>query len=158
MSAATSSSRAPLLYVEDEENDVLFMRRALARAGADCDLRSVGDGDQAIAYLSDQSSEPRPPRPRLILLDLNLPGRSGFEVLAWCRAQPGLQGIPIVVISSSGRPEDRDKARGLGADHYYSKPTSTRLLAEIAGELRTRWLSPTDAPEPDAPGPPPVAP
>ncbi len=149
MSAAPSSSPATLLYVEDEDNDVLFMRRALTRAGAGCELRSVSDGDQAIAYLSapptdaganDATGAPPAPLPRLILLDLNLPGRSGFEVLEWCRAQPRLHTVPIVVISSSGRPEDRERARRLGANDYFSKPNSTSQLTEIAGQLRSRWL------------------
>jgi CheY-like chemotaxis protein len=139
--ASAASAALALLYVEDEENDVLFMRRALARAGASCELRSVGDGESAMAYLGGRPPYAEAPRPRLVLLDLNLPGRSGFEVLEWCRAQPALRGLPIVVISSSGRPEDREKARLLGADDYFLKPTSTAHLVEIARTVRQRWLA-----------------
>ncbi len=138
--APPASAALALLYVEDEENDVLFMRRALARAGATCEMRSVGDGEAAIAYLGALPPYAEAPRPRLVLLDLNLPGLSGFEVLAWCRAQPALRDLPIVVISSSGRPEDREKARQLGADDYFLKPTSTAHLADIAQAVRRRWL------------------
>jgi CheY-like chemotaxis protein len=74
-------AKAVVLYVEDEEYDVLFMRRAFEKAGGGHDLHVVIDGQKAIDYLSDASQ----PRPDLVLLDLNLPLISGFEVLDWMR-------------------------------------------------------------------------
>jgi CheY-like chemotaxis protein len=149
--AQPSASRPlTLLYVEDEENDVLFMRRAIDRAGLALDLRNACDGDKAVDYLAASPHEERP-LPALVLLDLNLPARSGFEVLEWIRGRPELRGLPVVVISSSGRPEDRARARALGADDYVVKPTSPMLLVDIIGELWTRWLAPRDgagAPKP----------
>lgn len=147
---ASSTPQAALLYVEDEENDVLFMRRALARAGLALDFQSVCDGDKAVAYLAGEGAYADRPRPRLVLLDLNLPARSGFEVLEWIGQQPALRDIPVVVFSSSGRPEDRERARALGASDYMLKPTSTLLLVDIARTLWARWLSP-DAPAAAAP-------
>lgn len=133
--------RAPtLLYVEDEENDVLFMRRALARAGVRVDFQTVCDGDKAVIWLAAGPPYCGRPPPRLVLLDLNLPARSGFEVLEWLREQPTLRHIPVVVFSSSGRPEDREKARRLGASDYILKPTSTLSLVDIARDLQARWL------------------
>src|SRR6476620_10545610 len=81
----------PILYVEDEENDVLFMRRALAESGIPNPLHVVPDGKQAIAYLRDATDENHP---CFVLLDLNLPLASGFEVLAWIRQQPNLRDLP----------------------------------------------------------------
>ena len=142
ISPDTSGPESPtLLYVEDEENDVLFMRRALARAGVSVRFETVGDGDRALAWLEGREPYAGRVLPRLILLDLNLPARSGFEVLEWLRGQPALGDIPVVVFSSSGRPEDREKARRLGASDYILKPTSTVRLIDIARELHARWLA-----------------
>lgn len=142
--AATAPAEPPrLLYVEDEENDLLFLRRAFARAELPVQLDVVTDGDQAVAFL-----EARPPHtarvlPRLVLLDLNLPARSGFEVLEWLRAQPALADLPVVVFSSSGRPEDRERARTLGADDYQLKPAASLELVSLVRQLHAAWLSPS---------------
>ncbi len=125
-----------LLYVEDEENDVLFMRRAINRAGVALRFRSVCDGDKAVDCLASEAP------PDLVLLDLNLPARSGFEVLDWIRAQPRLRALPVVILSSSGRIEDRERARSLGADDYVIKPSSPLRLVDTIGELWQHWLVP----------------
>lgn len=140
---------ADVLYVEDEENDVLFMGRALARAGLAVDLRTVCDGDKALAYLKEEPPYAGRPLPRLILLDLNLPARSGFEVLEWIRARPALNDIPVVVLSSSGRPEDRERAQRLGATAYFAKPAAMLRLVDVARELGSRWLAPESRSESD---------
>lgn len=140
-----SDGRATLLYVEDEENDVLFMRRALIRAGIRVNFQTAADGDQAIAYLAGEDPHTGRAVPDLVLLDLNLPARSGFEVLHWLRHQPGLRNIPVVVLSSSGRGEDRERARLLGANDYLIKPNSPLRLIDIATELWRRWLAPRAA-------------
>lgn len=140
-STSTCPELPTLLYVEDEDNDVLFMRRALERAGVSVDLQTVCDGDKALAWLSAQEPYGARSLPSLVLLDLNLPARSGFEVLEWLRCQPPLRHIPVVIFSSSGRPEDREKARLLGASDYILKPTSTLRLVDIARDLNTRWLA-----------------
>jgi Response regulators consisting of a CheY-like receiver domain and a winged-helix DNA-binding domain len=135
---------ASLLYVEDEDNDVLFMRRALDRAGLPLEFHTVCDGDKAVAFLSGEAPHAWRALPDLVLLDLNLPVRSGFEVLEWIRRHPApaLCSRPVAVISSSGRHEDRERARRLGADDYIVKPTSPTQLLEILLALWARWLSP----------------
>jgi CheY-like chemotaxis protein len=152
MTTAPSASSPPavLLYIEDEENDVLFLRRAFSRAGAVVELHALCDGEKAIAFLANQPPYEGRPAPRLIVLDLNLPARSGFEVLEWVRGQPALQAVPVVILSSSGRPEDRRRAETLGVSDYFLKPTSSARLGQIAQTLWTRWL----APSPPAPPPP----
>lgn len=140
--APATPGSASLLYVEDEDNDVLFMQRALARASIVLDFNTACDGDKAVAYLAGDAPHASRADPDLILLDLNLPARSGFEVLEWLRQQPSLREIPVVVISSSGRVEDRERAKSLGADDYMIKPASPLLLVEVARELWIRWLSP----------------
>lgn len=141
-----------VLYVEDEENDVLFMRRAISRAGLTLDLHTACDGDKAVDYLAAARPHENRPTPDLVLLDLNLPARSGFEVLEWIRGRAELRGLLVVIISSSGRPEDRARARLLGADDYMVKPASPLLLVDTIREVWTRWLAPKDTAGTSPPG------
>jgi CheY-like chemotaxis protein len=145
---------ASVLYVEDEESDVFFMRRAFRRAGMEQALQVVVDGQEAIDYLAGRgtfSDRLVYPMPALILLDLNLPTVSGFQVLRWLRAQPELEDLPAVVFSSSAREEDRTQARQLGANDYLEKPGSGLEFAGVLEELCKRWL-PLDR-DPAAVGP-----
>src|SRR5687767_8914254 len=94
----------PVLYAEDEDNDAFLMHRAFAKAGVANPLKIVPDGAAAIRYLSGTGEfrdRTQHPSPCLLLLDLNLPRQSGLEVLQWARAQPPLQGLPIVMLTSS---------------------------------------------------------
>ncbi|QYM80531.1 response regulator [Horticoccus luteus] len=132
-----------ILYVEDEADDVLFMRFAFQRLALNVDLRAVGDGSQAIAYLAGEgpfSDRRQHPLPAVLLLDLNLPLQSGFEVLQWLRHEAGLTTLPVVIFSSSGRPEDRARAQALGASDYWLKPSSGLAFADIARDVHDRWL------------------
>jgi CheY-like chemotaxis protein len=142
--AESASGEVAILYIEDEPDDVWFMRAAFERCGLSVQLCTVSDGQQAIAYLAGEPpfhDRTRHPLPTVVLLDLNLPLRSGFEVLRWIRAQPGLQKLTVIVFSSSGRTEDRRKAAELGASHYTEKPTSGVQFREVANDLKQRWLA-----------------
>ena len=132
-----------VLYVEDEENDVLFMHAAFRRLGLELPLRTVTDGQQAIAYLAGEppfADRGDHPLPSVVLLDVNLPLRSGFEVLRWIRQQPQLAALKVVMFSSSGRAEDRQRAAELGATDYALKPSSGMEFSEIARALVTKWI------------------
>lgn len=132
-----------VLYVEDEESDALFMQRAFRKAGLESALRVVGDGQAAMDYLSGAGAyaeRGRYPLPRVVLLDLNLPVVSGFEVLKWMRNQPVFKITPVVVFTSSPRAEDRQRARELGADEFVEKPNSALLFGNVVQTLRERWL------------------
>ena len=136
-----------VLYVEDEESDVLLMELAFRRAGLGQALQAVGNGQEAIDYLSGSGAyadRAQHPLPRVVLLDLNLPLISGFEVLRWLKGQPGLGNLPAVVFTSSSREEDRLRALGLGASDYVEKPNSTAQLSRVVEDLRQRWLLQTE--------------
>jgi CheY-like chemotaxis protein len=136
-------AKSTVLYVEDEEDDIFFMRMAFKRVGMKEELQSVSDGKRAIAYLAGEgtySDRAQFPLPVAILLDLNLPLRSGFEVLQWIRQQPELQHITVVIFSSSGRLEDRQKARELGANEYVLKPATGLHFSDVVREFQQRWL------------------
>jgi CheY-like chemotaxis protein len=109
----------------------------------------VDDGEKALAYLAGvppYADRTVHPLPTLILLDLNLPLRSGFEVLAWVRAQPELRDLPVVIYSSSGRPEDRARATALGATDYLLKPSSGMGFVTVARQVKEGWLDGTSHP------------
>jgi CheY-like chemotaxis protein len=144
------SRNATILYVEDEADDVFFMRMAFRKTQLSPRLEVVEDGQRAIAYLAGEgpfSDRTRHPVPSLVLLDLNLPVYSGFEVLAWLRSRAEFKQLSVVVFSSSGRPEDRARAQQLGASGYLLKPASGLDFTQVAGLLSEGWLerAPADA-------------
>jgi len=126
-----------ILYVEDEADDVFFMRRAFEKEGFASHFRFVSDGGDAIAYLENGEDH----LPSLILLDLNLPVRSGFEVLEWIRGQTATKDLPVVVFSSSGHNADRQRAQELGANAYLLKPSSGLDFQETVQLLKREWLN-----------------
>lgn len=134
-----------VLYIEDEPDDVLFMRVAFKRLGLQATLHSVSDGRKAIAYFAGEppySDRTEHPLPSVVLLDLNLPVVSGFEVLKWLKQQAEFKDVPVVIFSSSGRPEDRARASELGASEYLLKPASGLEFPDIVEGFRQRWLPP----------------
>jgi CheY-like chemotaxis protein len=124
----------PVLYAEDDANDVVLVQVAF-QGRQDLDVHYVRDGVEAIDYLAGR--EPFADRriyslPELILLDINMPRLSGFDVLAWLRKQPRLLMIPAVVVSSSEQQSDINKAYQLGANAYIVKPSGfVRLQAAL---------------------------
>ena len=134
-----------ILVAEDEEADVLFLRRAWRKAGIAHPLVHACDGEEAIRYLSGKppfADRAQHPLPVLILLDLKMPQADGFAVLAWRQARPLLQQIPVVVLTSSAAPADQVKARQLGAADYLVKPQNPDDLLAVVQRLQARWLAP----------------
>lgn len=113
-----------LLYVEDEDAALLLLETALSEAAIELQLHRVSDGEHAIAFLRRSGSYEAAPRPGLILLDLNLPRKNGFEVLAELHQDASLSVIPVVVFTSSALVSDRQKSLALGAREYITKPSS----------------------------------
>jgi CheY-like chemotaxis protein len=131
-----------LLLVEDNPDDVLFLRRALRKGGHSLRLEVVQNGEEAIAYLSGQGTyvdRRRHPLPTHVLLDLKLPKISGFEVLAWMRSRPEFASIPVSILSSSPQTADIDRARALGADCYLTKPISFEQLVPLVNRI-VEWM------------------
>jgi CheY-like chemotaxis protein len=132
-----------ILQVEDDENDVFMLQHVFKRTGIPCPLQVVRDGQDAIDYLQGvglHADRLRSPLPCLILLDLNLPTRSGFEVLKWIRQHPPLRKLVVVVFSSSALAQDVGMAYELGANSYIVKPTELPKLVEIGQLLKGWWL------------------
>jgi CheY-like chemotaxis protein len=128
------NTSATILLVEDNEDDIFLMRRALKKAQAGNNLQTVTDGQQALDYLSGagQFSDRRLfPLPMIVFLDLKLPYVGGFEVLAWLREQPLLNSIVVVVLTSSAENRDHEKASVLGARSYLVKPPTPESLRQV---------------------------
>ncbi len=122
-----------ILHVEDDLNDAFLVRRALGERKNKWTVMTVTDGDQAVDYLSglgEFADRKRYPFPDLILLDLKLPSMHGFDLLAWMRAHPQLQRLPIIVLSGSGDDTDRSCAHELGASSYFVKTPLYEGLAK----------------------------
>jgi CheY-like chemotaxis protein len=136
-------SLLPILYVEDEESDVILFQHALEKAGIRDPLHTAKDGKAATDYLAGRppfEDRERHPLPGLVLLDLNLPYFSGIEVLEWLRQQPLLRRLPVVVFTSSNRPDDVARAYDAGANGYVVKPNSQTDLRTLVRALHDYWL------------------
>jgi CheY-like chemotaxis protein len=133
----------PILYAEDEENDAFFLGRAFKEAGIVHPLVVVGDGQEAIDYCSGQgeyANRERHPLPCLVLLDLNMPKKSGIEVLEWIRTQPALTTVPVIILTSSLQDADIDLAYRQGANAYLAKPSQPGELVAMTRSIRDFWL------------------
>ena len=120
------------------------MQYAFRKAGLEGVLRTVINGQQAMEYLLGQgrfADRTLHPVPAVVLLDLNLPGVSGFDMLRWMKARPELAAVPVVVFSSSSRGEDKAKALDLGVKEYVEKPQSIGSFVDLARRLKEKWLS-----------------
>lgn len=127
-----------VLLAEDDPNDVFFMQRALSKAAASVPLHVVTNGNEAQEYLAGSgkfSDRTEFPLPSLVLLDLKMPFKDGFEVLEWMRSQPLLKDLPVAVLTSSAEDRDRQRAVELGAKAYFVKPPTRETVAQIAALL-----------------------
>lgn len=131
-----------ILLADDSEDDLSFMRHAYRAAHFKASLQTVNDGGEAIAYLKGEgvyADRAKFPLPTVLLLDLNMPKLNGFEVLAWVRAQPVLKRLSVIVLTSSARNEDVERAFDLGASSYLVKPVGMAALIAMICSLRD-WL------------------
>ncbi len=125
-----------VLSVDDSTEDVILLRFACHAAKVCFGIQSVDSGETAIAYLEGShgyADREKFPVPDLVLLDLKMPGKSGFDVLTWVRAHRSFGHMPIVVFTSSIHPEDRARALELGANQYLVKPVSYEALKRLMG-------------------------
>jgi CheY-like chemotaxis protein len=131
-----------VLVVDDSENDLLLMRRAFKKAEFDAPFRTVTGGDNAISYLSGDgefSDRDKFPLPTVMLLDLNMPGTSGFEVLRWVRNHQQFRRMCVVILSASMRKEDVETSFDLGANSFLVKPADLLDLINLMKNLRD-WI------------------
>jgi len=122
-----------ILLVEDDEDDVFLMERALSQTRLEVTMHIATNGQEAIDYLSGNGpygDRAAHPLPALIFLDLKLPFVNGFEVLEWMRSRPALSDIQVLVLTSSPEDRDRQRAQNLGVKAYLVKPPTPQMLLE----------------------------
>jgi CheY-like chemotaxis protein len=130
-----------ILIVEDNEDDVFLMRRALKSAGILNPVQLMEDGQRGIDYLrgtGEFSDRTKYPYPRVVFLDLQLPHKSGFDVLHWLESS-GLERPLVVVLTSSNSPHDRARCAELGAAFYAVKPPDACLFELLRQDFGVIW-------------------
>lgn len=129
-----------ILLIEDNEGDIELTRFAFDEAQVDGTLHVARDGVEGLAFLKRISPFENAPLIDLILLDLNLPKKDGFEVLKEVKADPNLVRIPVIVMSTSGEAQDVADCYELRANSYISKPVTLAEFLEIVRNISGYWL------------------
>jgi two-component system response regulator len=130
-----------ILLVEDNPGDVVLIREALEESRVLITLSVAVDGVEAMKFLRRQEKYAGAPRPDIVLLDLNLPRRSGREVLRDIKSDPELKAIPVVVLTSSRAEEDILKSYELQANCYIIKPVDFEKFLSVVRLLEDFWLT-----------------
>ena len=130
-----------ILLVEDNPADVHLTVEALRDARVHNNLHVASDGEEALAFLRRRNGYGEAPRPDLVLLDLNLPRKSGREVLVEIKADPDLRRIPVIILSTSASDDDVASAYDLAANCYVTKPVDLDEFLHVVRAIDSFWLS-----------------
>ena len=129
-----------VLLVDDDPGDALMVRESFAHNRRNSRFHVVTDGSQALRFLRQTGEFADAPRPRLILLDLNLPGLHGLEVLAEIKTDPALMVIPVVILSSSRQPDDVQRSYAMHANAYIVKPADFDGFEDVVKRIDACFL------------------
>lgn len=132
---------AEILIVDDNPGDVRLMREALKDGKVRNTLHAVPSGEEAVAYLTRQNGHANAERPDLILLDLNLPGMSGQEVLEIVKQDDDLKKIPVVILTTSSHDEEILRTYRLHANCFVTKPVDFEKFVAVVQTLQEFWLT-----------------
>jgi len=130
-----------VLLVDDSPADVRLTREALSEGKISSELNVVGDGVEALRFLRRQGAYANVPRPDLVLLDLNLPRKSGREVLEEIKSDPELRRIPVMVLTTSRADEDLNVAYSLHANCYVRKPVNLDEFLDVVRSIEQFWFT-----------------
>jgi len=128
-----------ILLVEDNLLDANLTIHALRRGGLRHRLTLICDGQEAMEFLLQQGRFSLAPRPDLILLDLQLPTKTGFEILEDLKGNPLLNGIPIVILTAAEDDATRERAEAFRVEHFLRKPVHFDRFLQMVKELRHHW-------------------
>ncbi|HJS67437.1 MAG TPA: response regulator [Nitrospiraceae bacterium] len=133
------SEPVDLLLVEDNEDDIVLIEEAFAEAKLMNVIFKVRDGEDALAYLRQEGPYTHRRRPGLVLLDINMPKKNGFEVLQAIKADPLLQSLPVVMLTTSDREDDIVRSYTDGACSYIRKPMSLAQFVQVVKDFELYW-------------------
>lgn len=142
----TMSRQVEILLVEDNPGDVRLTKEALKEGRVSNNLSIVGNGIEALAFLRQEEEYASSPRPDLILLDLNLPMKSGHEVLRELKTDPAIKHIPVVVLTTSSAEQDILSTYDLHANCYITKPIDFDQFIRVIQSIESFWLSIVELP------------
>ncbi|WP_017654493.1 response regulator [Fortiea contorta] len=148
----TKRFHQPLLVVEDSNEDFKMLQRLMRRLAVQNPIYRCTSGDEVLDFLYREGNYSSPnvaPRPSVILLDLNLPGIDGREILGRLKQDHSLKKIPIVVFSTSSNPQDVELCYQKGANGYLVKPMDAQELQKIVQAFVDYWLQVNTLPTPD---------
>jgi CheY-like chemotaxis protein len=129
---------ATILHIEDDDAMALVFYEAIHEAKLQATVYRVSDGDEALAYLRAEGRYANRSWPDIVYLDLNLPKVDGWQVLTYMRADGNLRSIPVVILSTSFRKADVERAESLGVELYLTKPAAfTALIAAVESTYRS---------------------
>ncbi|MBV8844113.1 MAG: response regulator [Bryobacterales bacterium] len=132
--------RHQILLVEDNEADVVIIRKAIDAAGTNADLHIIHDGKAAMEFFDAIDADPAAPSPNLVLLDMNLPKKNGDDVLRHLRAGTRCRDATVLIVSSSDAPRDQSAVASLGIAGYFKKPSDYTEFMKL-GPLVRRLLN-----------------
>jgi CheY-like chemotaxis protein len=141
MSTLEALPKFPILLVEDNQDDIVITKRAFAKGRILNILYVVQNGEDAIDFLRKEGKFKDAPTPTLVLLDLNMPKVTGFDVLEQIKGDKQLKSIPIVVLTSSERDKDIEEAYKRGCNSYIVKPVNFENFIKTVVEIKEYWLS-----------------
>jgi CheY-like chemotaxis protein len=127
-----------ILLVEDNEDDVVMLQEAFAGVPL-VPFTTVRDGEEALAYLRREGKYKDATLPALILLDIKMPKKNGFEVLREMKADPALRRVPVIMLTTSSREEDVVRSYAEGACSYLQKPIGIMNLQDMARQFALYW-------------------
>ena len=134
-----SSEPVEILLVEDNDDDALMTQEAFGQANVVNNIHRVKDGEEAMAYLRKQGQYKTAQLPGLVLLDIAMPKRDGFQVLQEIKADPKLKHLPIIMLTTSSREEDIVKSYSQGACSYVTKPVGFQRFSEVVRQFHLYW-------------------
>ena len=138
-----ASNSVVILLADDDEDDRMLTVDALRVSKVANNLKTVNDGEELMNYLRHCGMHAPPassPRPALILLDLNMPRKNGWEVLKEIKADPALRSIPVIVLTTSKEEEDVERTYDLGVNSFIMKPVSFAGLVEVMNSAIEYWF------------------
>ena len=138
--------KCPILLAEDNPDDILITKRAWSKGLIKNKLYIVNNGEEALMFLYKQGEYSNAPTPGLMLLDLNMPRVDGFEVLKTVKRDAKLKRLPIIVLTTSNRDLDIQRAYDLGCNSYILKPVSYEKFIEAINTIQIYWMTMCEIP------------